>query len=223
MRLSSLARPACLLASSAALGLLLAGCPAAPKTSKTASTKTGSAKTASAKTAAGKTAEAGEGRPVVFMPNPQRLAAAKAAAKTLGGRLKAKLQAAIKAEGFPGGVRVCGVEAPAIRASVEAELGVKLGRTSFRLRNPKNRVPAWAEAWVKERSPKPRFAQGPSGTLRALLPIKTAPLCVSCHGPAEAIAPKVRAALGKSYPEDAATGFKAGDLRGWFWVELPAK
>jgi hypothetical protein len=28
--------------------------------------------------------------------------------------------------------------------------------------------------------------------------------------------------LAKTYPGDRATGFAAGELRGWFWLEIPA-
>jgi hypothetical protein len=28
-------------------------------------------------------------------------------------------------------------------------------------------------------------------------------------------------ALAARYPDDRATGFAPGDLRGWFWVEVP--
>jgi hypothetical protein len=32
----------------------------------------------------------------------------------------------------------------------------------------------------------------------------------------------VAEALARYYPQDAATGFDAGELRGWFWVVVPA-
>ena len=43
-----------------------------------------------------------------------------------------------------------------------------------------------------------------------------------CHGPREEISEEVIAKLDEYYPEDAATGFAEGDLRGWIWVEAPA-
>ena len=43
------------------------------------------------------------------------------------------------------------------------------------------------------------------------------PLCLTCHG--AALSPDVEAALAESYPEDHATGYSAGDLRGAFVVE----
>ena len=45
--------------------------------------------------------------------------------------------------------------------------------------------------------------------------------CLACHGPAEQIAPDVKELLAREYPSDQATGFQEGDLRGWFWVEVP--
>jgi hypothetical protein len=41
-----------------------------------------------------------------------------------------------------------------------------------------------------------------------------------CHGPKEQLIPEVKEQLAKLYPEDSATGFSEGELRGWFWVEL---
>ncbi len=51
-------------------------------------------------------------------------------------------------------------------------------------------------------------------------PILVQPLCLVCHG--EALAPDVAARIEALYPQDEATGFRAGDLRGVFWVEYPA-
>jgi hypothetical protein len=45
------------------------------------------------------------------------------------------------------------------------------------------------------------------------------PLCVACHG--KFLAPDVAAIIEEAYPEDQATGFEVGDLRGVFWVEYP--
>ena len=38
----------------------------------------------------------------------------------------------------------------------------------------------------------------------------------------EACQPDVASRISELYPEDRATGFEAGDLRGIFWVEFPA-
>ncbi|MFN7177274.1 MAG: DUF3365 domain-containing protein, partial [Thermaurantiacus sp.] len=54
--------------------------------------------------------------------------------------------------------------------------------------------------------------------LRYMRAIPTAPQCLACHGPEEAIAPAVRAAIAERYPDDRATGFRAGELRGAFSI-----
>jgi hypothetical protein len=54
-----------------------------------------------------------------------------------------------------------------------------------------------------------------------LRPIVEQPMCGSCHGPADKIAPAVAAALKHRYPNDRAVGFLNGEIRGWFWVEVP--
>ena len=46
--------------------------------------------------------------------------------------------------------------------------------------------------------------------------IPTGEVCLKCHG--SNVAPDVKAAIGELYPEDQATGFKAGELRGAFSV-----
>ncbi len=48
-------------------------------------------------------------------------------------------------------------------------------------------------------------------------------LCVTCHGPTDALAPDVKQVLATRYPGDQATGYALGDLRGIAWAELPAR
>ncbi|MGE0710816.1 MAG: DUF3365 domain-containing protein [Planctomycetota bacterium] len=152
---------------------------------------------------------------------PARAPLAKAAAEALGKRLMARLQQALTSEGTAGGIRACSAEAQELTAAVAKEQGVAIGRTSFRLRNPKNAPPEWAREWVTAKVAEPRFQEQPDGRLRALLPIKLQPLCVVCHGPADQLGDDVKQVLAERYPQDQATGFQPGDLRGWFWVELP--
>lgn len=139
-------------------------------------------------------------------------------------RLQARLAAALAAGGPPAAVRVCRDEAPAIAARVSRELGVSVGRTSTRLRNPANAPPAWAAAAVQASRGK-RLAEVADavfdlgGSVGFLRPIAVAKPCLGCHGSPASLAPEVRGALEKAYPSDRATGYAAGDLRGFFWAE----
>ncbi len=135
--------------------------------------------------------------------------------------LKAKLMGSIQADGPQGAIEVCSTSAPEIASQISAEYGVSIGRTSFKLRNETNTPPIWIESVVETRQDEPSTFIGSDGTLAAAYPIKIAAACLICHGQPEAIADEVRASIEAIYPNDQATGFALGDLRGWFWVEVP--
>ena len=145
------------------------------------------------------------------------------AVQALAGRLMGELTKALDEGGPTGAIDVCRMRAPEIAAAVSNEYGLVLGRTSFRLRNPSNMPPEWAEDLVRQQVADPTWMAGPDGQLGGMLPIRLKAECGMCHGPKEQIAPEVLATLEETYPEDTATGFHEGDLRGWFWVEAPAK
>ena len=150
-------------------------------------------------------------------------AKAEAARTELAGMLMGRLQEVLKAQGPEKAIEVCQNEAPAMAEKVGRSNGVRIGRTSTKLRNPSNRTPAWAEAMVAEKVAEPRFIQAPDGGMQAFLPIRLGQACLVCHGPDNGISPGVRSVLKAKYPQDQATGYQAGDLRGWFWVEVPAR
>ena len=107
-----------------------------------------------------------------------------------------------------------------------AREGVVAGRTSDRLRNPTNIAPAWAAAIVKANAG--RRIRGVEGfsvdlgdRLGVIRPVVERGICANCHGPAESLSPAVRAVLSERYPADKAVGFVEGEIRGWFWVEMP--
>lgn len=135
-------------------------------------------------------------------------------------KLSSRLMAALSSSGPASAIGICQIEAKAIATEVGKEAGVRIGRTGVRLRNTSNQPPAWAKELVAARSSEPVFANLSNGHAAALLPIKLQPQCLMCHGPKEQLMPEVIEQLAKLYPEDDATGFSDGELRGWFWVEL---
>lgn len=116
---------------------------------------------------------------------------------------------------------MCQQEAPKIANDVSEEQGLRIGRTGVRLRNPNNAAPQWATGLTQANTDTPTFATLSNGHAAALLPIKLQAQCVMCHGPKEQLAPVIQEQLSKLYPDDQATGFREGDLRGWFWIDLP--
>ncbi len=150
-----------------------------------------------------------------------RRGTAAAARDQLASQLMGELTAALVAGGPAKAIEVCRERAPALAAQVGTERHLRIGRTSQRLRNPANRAPVWATASIAGAAAEPLFFTGPDQQLGALYPIRLQPQCVQCHGRADELSAATRSALQQHYGNDAATGFAPGDLRGWFWVEVP--
>jgi hypothetical protein len=106
--------------------------------------------------------------------------------------------------------------------------GIAAGRTSDRVRNPTNAPRAWADALVRAHAGEPArsvdgFVVDLGDKIGLLRPIAERPICAGCHGPAEGVSAGVKAVLAERYPADRAVGFKTGEIRGWFWVEMPKR
>lgn len=188
-----------------------------------------------AERAAGDEGEAQEERPTAVEPaegwteldeghlteeEQERLDKARSAQKKLGKTLIGELTEAMKEDGHVGAVEVCNERAPQIAEEVREATDVEIGRTSFRLRNPDNTPPVWAEPYVEERIDETRVLRSEEDELAYLAPIQLQEMCTGCHGPSEQLAEGIPERIDELYPEDEATGFEVGDLRGWFWVEV---
>jgi hypothetical protein len=150
---------------------------------------------------------------------------AEGAARDFQQALQARLAAALAQGGPPDAVDVCATEAPRIGAEAAAAAGVKMGRTSDRLRNPANAPPAWARTFVRLQAGEkadevPGVAVDLGGHLGVLLPIAVKPGCLACHGAPASMSPKVREVLASRYPQDRAVDYASGDFRGYLWVEV---
>ena len=107
-----------------------------------------------------------------------------------------------------------------------AREGVTAGRTSDRLRDPSNAPRPWAAAIVRAYAgvrahDVEGFVVDLGDRLGVLRPIAERPVCDTCHGPQDRLDPAVRSTLAQRYPADRAVGFKTGEIRGWFWLEIP--
>jgi hypothetical protein len=166
---------------------------------------------------------------VLTAAEPAEQAEAQAAVAAFAVALKAELTSAMKAGGPLNAIEVCNERAPAIAANVSLEKGMNLSRVSLRNRNPDNSPNDWQSAVLQEFETR-QAAGEDTGTLswqevaessgqrefRFMKAIPTAPLCLGCHG--ESIAPSVADKIAELYPDDRATGFQEGDIRGAFVV-----
>lgn len=155
------------------------------------------------------------------------LVIAKAAATDLGKSLREALMAKMAKDGAVASIDFCKDEAPKITAAVAQRHGVKIGRIGVRARNPENVAGGWQVDMLQQFS---ASAMPPeqlrhisidksTGQLRFAQGIRIEPTCLTCHG--ASVAEPVMAAIREKYPNDAATGFSEGQLRGAVWVESP--
>lgn len=140
---------------------------------------------------------------------------------------KQNLQQALQeglAKGPVDAVTACQLQAPGIASDLSSS-GVRLGRTSHRLRNSANIAPEWVapilDAYASDSSNRrSRSVSLKNNKTGYIEPITIKPLCLTCHG--DSIAPEITSKIDELYPEDQAVGYQAGDLRGVFWIEFPA-
>jgi len=148
-------------------------------------------------------------------------------------KLSGALGKAIGDSGPAGALSMCSEKAPQVAKEVAAANGVTLRRASAKPRNPKNAaddeeeavLEIFAAALAKKETPKPQTITNGDGSTSFIAPIVLGnPLCLQCHGtPGKDIAPETLAAIKKLYPDEKATGYQLGDLRGLWRITFPAK
>jgi hypothetical protein len=143
------------------------------------------------------------------------------------GSLKSELQAALQEGGPVTAISICKLKAPRLTKEFSSLSGWYLARTSLKLRNPNNHPDEWESNVLEEFEA--RKASGESlqnmeyaevvdidgkNIFRYMQAIEVMDLCLNCHG--QNIKPEISRILKQLYPNDHATGFKKGDLRGAF-------
>lgn len=145
------------------------------------------------------------------------------------GQLGQKLKAAMSTDGPVAAVSVCKESAPAIARQLSIANDAKVTRVGTRVRNQTMGIP---NAWQKEALTQfeTRLSQGEKAAdieywqvadnghgkseLRYAKAIAVQPQCLSCHGSAQDIAAPLSEKLRIEYPNDQATGYSVGQLRG---------
>ncbi len=141
--------------------------------------------------------------------------------KVLGGNLKK----AIAKGGVENAINYCNANASHLMDSLGSYYYADIRRTSNKLRNPNN-GPTKAEQIVLSKyvmgdEQSPVVKELPSGNKVFYAPIKMKPLCVTCHGTVgKTVTEKDYATILKRYPNDKAVGYKEGDFRGMWSIEL---
>ena len=152
---------------------------------------------------------------------------ARKAAGTLIQKLGGELKTAIADKGPEGAISVCKERAPQIAAEVSKQFNFDTKRVSPKNRNPAGVPDTWeaeAQAGLEKRlaaGEKPetldtwQVVSTPSGKqFRYAKALPVQPLCLTCHGDPAAIPDGVKARLAADYPQDKATGYGPGMVRG---------
>ncbi|MFN3229804.1 MAG: DUF3365 domain-containing protein [Asticcacaulis sp.] len=152
-----------------------------------------------------------------------------ARSNVLADRYQSELLTALKTAMASGGpvaaITVCTEQSPAIAARLSEENNAHIQRVALRWRSPAAQPTASErqvlKSWLKaplDPQGNPRSIVFQSGrdevTFMRAIPLK--PECQTCHG--VNIQPEIKATLAESYPDDRATGFRPGELRGAFRI-----
>jgi hypothetical protein len=160
------------------------------------------------------------------------------AASVAGGfqkELGAALQSALAAGGPVAAIEVCREAAPAIATRASRDSGWAVRRVGTRVRNAATGRPdAWESAQLADFERRLAAGERPESveilaivddggvpTQRYMRAIVTAPPCLLCHGDPSAQPADLRVKLAEQYPDDRATGYRAGELRGAFTLRRP--
>ncbi|WP_128000523.1 Tll0287-like domain-containing protein [Piscinibacter defluvii] len=151
-------------------------------------------------------------------------------------KLAAVLTAEIERGGPAHAIGVCREEAPTLARAASQESGWSVRRVSLRERNPKAVPDDWERAALEDfdrraaAGEKPatleraEIVQQPGGAvMRYMRALPVAELCTTCHGSAERIPAEVRARLAELYPQDRATGYAVGQIRGAMTISKPLR
>lgn len=170
--------------------------------------------------------------PATAQDAEQRIEASRAVVQAFSKELRERLMEAMQAGGPVEAIAVCNVAAPQIAESHSEARGWSVGRTSLKVRNPGNVPDAWERGVLQQFEARRAAGEDPAAVefaevvdrggakvFRYMKAIPTAEPCLACHG--SNLAPEVAAKLSQLYPQDTATGFAAGDLRGAFTIEQP--
>src|SRR5690606_1078266 len=153
-------------------------------------------------------------------------AEAKARIQPFASQLLETVQEAIRVQGAPKAVEACQLMAPQI-ADRHSQSEWQIGRTSLKLRNPRNAPDAWEQKVLNHfqqeiAKGKPAkelsFGEVVGADYRYMQAIVVGEPCLTCHG--EKIDPQVRATIQERYPQDQAVGYRMGNLRGAFTLTL---
>ena len=151
----------------------------------------------------------------------------KAIAQATFAELSSNLAVAMSEGGVENAVQYCNLVAYPLVDSLSAVHDAVIRRTSLRVRNPRNQpseaeraiLQAYHEQASEGEALTPQVERLNGQRIAFYAPIKIQPLCLQCHGKVgEDVKESDYALIRERYPEDEATGYEPGDLRGMWSI-----
>ena len=149
-------------------------------------------------------------------------------------KLLQMVQEEIEKGSYHGAIAACNDKAPKMAAAASQNTGWAIRRVSLKNRNPKAVPDAWEQAALEDFDRRRAagengamlekaeiVAEGDKRTRRYMKALPTQGLCLNCHGTEDKIDAKVKARLTELYPNDKATGYSEGQIRGALTVKRP--
>ena len=159
------------------------------------------------------------------------LGEARKVASELPPKLLAVLKGEIEKSGPEGAIPVCKDMAPKMGGEVFKQTGWKIKRVSLKVRNEARAIPDdWEKAALEDFDKRAAAGESPAqlekgekigNEYRYVKALPVQPLCLNCHGPVDQISPAVKSVLDQHYPNDRATGYSVGQIRGAISVRKP--
>jgi len=168
--------------------------------------------------------------PVEVFDKKAAVAEVKMITKAFGGALQKELKGAMQAGGPLNALQVCNIEALPITTKISEDKNASVSRVSLKNRNPDNVPDDWEKIILEDFDD--RAAKGEDVTemgfaeviekdgkngIRFMKALPTGGVCLTCHG--EGVSGELKAKLDELYPDDKATGYKLGEVRGAIVVE----
>ncbi len=142
--------------------------------------------------------------------------------------LKSELVQALTEGGPENAITVCYTKASEVAEGISAMPGVEVRRVSLNQRNTGyssdefERIVLETFKATAAENPQVHVEQIKEGdeikAIRYMKEIRTGEMCLKCHGDPATFSDGLKAKLAEFYPEDPATGYKAGESRGAFSV-----
>jgi len=151
--------------------------------------------------------------------------------KQLGEQLKSKLVETLQSEGPISAIAVCNIDAAKISNALSENNNLIVGRTSLKIRSPNNQPDLWETKQLKWFSSQLKsgadvksleihevVTEDSKEVFRYMKAIPLQEPCALCHG--KNIAPTITEKLHTLYPNDQATDYEIGELRGAFTIKI---